>query len=93
MDELKKETLLENMTVNLPVLRRARGLSQTELAELLGVARATVAVVENRKRKLSWEMYLALVLIFSKNEATEKLLYALNVYDEEVEAKLRFANE
>ena len=89
MDELKKETLLENMTVNLPVLRRARGLSQTELAELLGVARATVAVVENRKRKLSWEMYLALVLIFSKNEATEKLLYALNVYDEEVEAKLR----
>ena len=93
MDEMKKETLLENMTVNLPVLRRARGLSQTELAELLGVARATVAVVENRKRKLSWEMYLALVLIFSKNEATEKLLYALNVYDEEVEAKLRFANE
>ena len=88
MDEQQKRELLENMVANLPALRKVLGVSQGELAELLGVTRNTVAVVENRKRNLSLDMFLALILIFIKNVPTEKLLRPMGVYTEALDAFL-----
>ena len=47
--------------------------SQEELSEKIGVSRSTIAGIENKKRTMSWNMFLSLLLIFIKNEDTDKL--------------------
>ena len=48
-----REQYTKRMAANLPMLRMKLGLSQTELAELMGVTRQTVSAVENGVRPLS----------------------------------------
>ena len=73
------------MVENLPALRKVLGVSQEGLANILGITSSTIAVVENRKRKLSWDMFLALLLIFTKNKSTDKLLSAMGIYTDELD--------
>ena len=83
MDSSQKARLIENMVKNLPALRRVLGLSQEGLAEMIGLNRSTIAAIENRKRKLSWDTFLALLLIFIKSPETDKLLTAMEIYTDE----------
>jgi len=83
MDNAQKAKLIDNMVTNLPALRRVLGVSQEGLAEMVGLNRSTIAAIENRKRKLSWDTFLALLLIFIKSPATDKLLNAMEIYTDE----------
>lgn len=76
----EKEALIKTMTDNLSLLRSILELSQEELASLLGVTRQTVSSFESHQRKMTWSVFLALILIFFRNEPTKKLLLALNIY-------------
>ena len=78
----KKQTD-DNMVTNLPALRRMLGVSQEGLADMVGLNRSTIAAIENRKRKLSWDTFLALLLIFIKSPSTDKLLNAMEIYTDE----------
>ena len=80
MDERQKDQLTDNMVSNLPVLRKALGVSQEGLADMIGLNRSTVAAIENRKRKLPWDTFLALLLVFTKNSETDRLLNAMEIY-------------
>ena len=82
MTENQKEILIDNMVDNLPMLRKKLGLSQNELSELIGVSRSTIVSIETRKRAMSWNMFLSLILIFTKNKETDKLLNVLGIYTE-----------
>lgn len=82
MTENQKEILIDNMVDNLPMLRKKLGLSQNELSELIGVSRSTIVAIETRKRAMSWNMFLSLILIFTKNKETDKLLNVLEIYTE-----------
>ena len=62
------------MTDNLPMLRRCLDLTQEELADKIGVSRSTIISIENRKREMTWNTFLSLMLLFTKNEGTNKLL-------------------
>lgn len=79
MDELKKQ-LMENMTENLPVLRKKLKLSQENLADKIGVSRYTIMLIETHKRKMTWNMFLSLILLFDKSTETAPLLRVLGVY-------------
>jgi DNA-binding XRE family transcriptional regulator len=83
MDNAQKAKLIDNMVTNLPALRRVLGVSQEGLAEMVGLNRSTIAAIENRKRKLSWDTFLALLLVFIKNPTTDKLLSAMEIYTDE----------
>ena len=50
MDVVQKEKLIQNMTDNLPTLRKKLNLSQEELSELIGVSRSTIAVKKEEKK-------------------------------------------
>ena len=76
--KIKKE-LIDNMVDNLPALRGALELSQRDLAMMLDVSRQQIVSIENKKRKLSWPFFLALVCIFSNNEKTSSLLCVFNI--------------
>jgi len=81
-DESKKK-LIANMADNLQMLRVRLGLTQNELAVKMGVSRHTVMNIESKKREMTWNNFLALILLFTKNEETNKLLNILEIYTDE----------
>lgn len=95
MMETDKEQLIAQMTKNLPMLRAALGLTQEELGNLIGLSRYTIMSIENEKRKMTWNTFLLLILIFIKNEDTECLLEPLGIYTNELDQfiKLEDNNE
>ena len=75
----------KKMTENLAVLRTMLHLSQAELAQLLGVARSTVAYIETRQRKMTWGTFLALMFVFSQKTETAELLRFLEIFPPELQ--------
>lgn len=80
---INKEKLIRNMTDNLPMLRRCLDLTQEELADKIGVSRSTIISIENKKREMTWNTFLSLMLLFTKNEGTNRLLNVLEIYTDE----------
>ena len=89
MNTNQKELLIKNMTENLPTLRKRLGISQEELSEKVGVSRSTIAGIENKKRSMSWNMFLSLLLTFIKNEDTDRLLNVMGIYTDELNAFIK----
>ncbi|MBQ2910989.1 MAG: helix-turn-helix transcriptional regulator [Clostridia bacterium] len=81
---IDKDTLIKNMTENLPMLRTKLGLTQEELAAKIGISRSTVVSIETKKRDMTWNTFLSLILLFTKNENTNKLLNVLEIYTDEL---------
>ncbi len=89
MDENNKKILTHRMVENLKILRLKLGDSQQELGDKIGVSRFTIAALENQKRELTWNNFLALLMIFSKNNGTNELLTVFNIYTDELNEMLR----
>ena len=73
------------MAENLPTLRTKLNMTQEDLATLIGVSRSTVILFEKGQRQMTWNTFLSLILIFSKNPDTNKLIKALDIYTDELE--------
>ncbi len=86
---MNKDLLMERMTENLPVLRKKLKLSQEALAQVIGSSRYTVMLMELRKRKMTWNTFLSLVLLFDKNPDTSILLRALGIYTDEFDSFIK----
>ena len=84
-----RDVLIEKMTENLPVLRKKLKLSQENLAKFIGSSRYTVMLIETKKRRMTWNTFLSLVLLFDKNEETAVLLRALEIYTDEFDNMLK----
>lgn len=87
-----RDILAERMADNLPVLRKKLKLSQEELAKIVGSSRYTVMLYETKKRKMPWNTFLSLVLLFDKNDETAVLLRALDIYTNELDLFLNHRN-
>ena len=84
-----REKVIANMSDNLSMLRTKLGLTQEGLANLAGLSRHTIMQIENKKTKMSWNTFLALLLIFIKNSETDKLLNILEIYTDELNQELK----
>lgn len=82
MDEMRN-TLMDRMADNLPTLRAKAKLTQAELADMLGVSKFTVLSIEKKQRKMTWNTFLSLVLVFTKNPETDKMLTLFEIYTDE----------
>ena len=87
-----REPLIRKMTENLPTLRKKLKLSQEELAKIIGSSRYTVMLIETGKRKMTWNTFMSLVLLFEKNNVTSILLRALGVYTDELDSVFKIDN-
>lgn len=87
-----RQPYLIKMADNLPVLRAKLGLSQEELAGLIGLTRQTISAIENKSRIMAWSTFLSLLFLFSKNPDTQKLMIVMGIYDENLETQFTFTN-
>lgn len=81
---MNREMLIENMTENLPVLRAKLNMTQEDLANKIGLSRGTIISIENNKRTMTWSTFMSLVLLFSYNERTNKLLEVMDIFTEDL---------
>lgn len=75
-----KESYMEVLSENLSALRAKVGITQEELANLIGISRQTYYAFETKKRDLSWNTYLALIFFFDTNVNTHTMLRDINAY-------------
>ena len=90
LSDKRREVLMKNMCNNLAVFRTKLNVSQEDLADRLGITRQSISAFEGGHRKLTWSVFLALVLIFFKNQETKRLLVALEIYTQELDEFLAF---
>ena len=84
LTEAAREALISRFVDELPVLRTKLGLSQTELANLVDISRQTYSSIETRKRKLSWGIFLSLVLVFDSNSQTHDIIRRANLFPKSI---------
>ena len=82
---MERQEFMDKMADNLPTLRTKLSMTQEDLAKLIGVSRSTVIMFEKKQRQMTWNTFLSLILVFSKNSETNILLKALGIYTEELE--------
>lgn len=88
-----RQVYARRMAENLPVLRARLGLTQAGLAEMVGVTRQTISLVESGTRELPWSSFISLLYIFKQNEQTLPLLEVLQISTPEVESLFQVTTE
>jgi DNA-binding XRE family transcriptional regulator len=81
----RKQELCRLMASNLPTLRTKANISQGELADRLGFSRQTISAVENGKREMQWNVFSAVVPLFSKNIEIYQLMVVMGIINDDVE--------
>lgn len=88
IQEINKERLIDILTEELPVLRAKIGLSQDDLSGIIGISRQTYSSIETKRRRMSWNTYLSLILVFENNEKTRSLLEAIGAFPDDLKKVL-----
>ena len=82
LNERDRDRLITSLVEELPVLRTKLGLSQDELAGILDISRQTYSYMETKRRKMSWSVYLALIMLFDNNSQTHDFLRKSGLFPE-----------
>ncbi|WP_308683383.1 helix-turn-helix transcriptional regulator [Stomatobaculum longum] len=90
--EIDKEKLIDILTEELPSLRAKIGVTQEELSNLVGISRPTYSAIETKKRKMSWNVYLSLLMCFTQNEKTAPVIEAIGAFPDELKETLNINN-
>ncbi len=88
-----KDTIIELLRNELPVLRAKARVSQNEIANKIGISRQTYSSIETGKREMSWTTFLALIAYFQNNESTKKMIFEINGLSEGIEMIMQSSNE
>lgn len=87
ISEAEKDALVGKLIEELPVLRTKMGISQDELANMVGITRQTYSQLETKKRKMSWSIFLSLILIFDYCEQTHKFIHSMGLFPKKLTKK------
>lgn len=76
----EQKAYMEALVEELAPLRARAGISQGELAYLVGVSRQTYSSIELKKKKMSWSTYLSLIMVFDSIAATHNVIRGLEAF-------------
>ena len=65
--QAEQQEMIRVMTQALPHLRKELHVSQTELAEKVGVSRQMISLIERGIQPMTWTLFLAIVFFFKSN--------------------------
>lgn len=75
-----KSISVEILQENLSALRAKAGISQEELANILGISRQTYYAYETKKQIMNWNTFMSTVFFFHEVKTTSKMLNDLKVF-------------
>ena len=84
MSDQERAQLSSRLIAELPALRIKLGLSQDDLASILDISRQTYSSVETGKRKMSWTLYLSLILLFDNNRQTHDIIRSAGLFPQNI---------
>lgn len=84
ISDVERDKLISRLVDELPVLRLKTNMSQDDLANLLDISRQTYSSIESKKRKMTWRLYLSLVLIFYHNKATHDFVIKNDLFPKQL---------
>ena len=88
---MDKEKLIEILTEELPLLRAKIGITQEELSDMVGINRPTYSAIETKKRRMSWNVYLSLLMVFTQNEKTAPMIDRIGAFPENLKNSLNIS--
>lgn len=80
----KKKEYISRLLPQLSALRARAGLSQDELAGLVGISRQTYCLTESGSRGMSWNTYLSVMMFFDYNVRTHDLIRSTGIFPEDL---------
>ena len=89
--ERYKEVSISLLQHNLASLRARIGISQEEIANIIGVTRQTYYAIESGKRVMMWGTFLSLLFFFNSIDATAEMMRELRIFP--IELVMRFNDE
>ena len=84
MTSEEKDLLISKLTEYLPTLRGTVKVSQEQIANAIGVSRQTYNSIELKKRKMSWNTYMALVFFYDQQPNSHVLLRKLDLFPNQI---------
>lgn len=90
--EIFKNDYIVKLTENLTMLRAKAGVTQEEVADVIGIARQTYSAIECGRKPMSWNTFMSLILFFKENTQTKEVIKLLNIYTDELESYIKIAN-
>lgn len=63
----EQKNMISTLSQALSFLRKEIGVSQTELANKVGVSRQTISLIERQVQPMTWTLFLAIVFFFKSN--------------------------
>ena len=89
---LDRDKLIAILTNELPILRAKINISQNDLSSIIGISRQTYCAIETKKREMSWNTFLSMILFFSVNEKTAPIINSIGAFPNELKAILNVDN-
>lgn len=89
INRIDKERVMKILTESLPGLRAIIGISQDEMACLLGITRQSYSYMETGKRKMKWTTYMALIMFFGYNDKTKRMIEKIGCFPKELQEVLK----
>lgn len=80
VDKEYKDLCIKIMQDNLASLRAKCGITQEELAAVIGISRQTYYAFETNKRYLTWNTFLLLLLFYREIKSTQEMLNDLRIF-------------
>lgn len=77
-----KKMYISRLSDELPMLRAKAGVTQAELANLIGISRQTYCAMETGVKEMSWSTYLSLIFIYDSMPSTSQIIRKLGIYPE-----------
>jgi DNA-binding XRE family transcriptional regulator len=89
--EFDKEKLIDTLTEELPSMRAKIGITQEELCSIVGISRQTYSSIETKKRKMSWNIYLSLIMFFIHNDKTAPVIEAIGLFPDSLKENMNIS--
>ena len=68
----EQRRMISVLSQAMPHLRKELGVSQTELANKVGVSRQMISLIERQLQPMTWTLFLAIIFFFKCNNDFEK---------------------
>lgn len=91
-EDVNKEKLIEILTDELPSLRAKIGVTQEDISRIIGISRPTYSAIETKKRSMSWNVYLSLLMFFTQNEKTAPVIESIGAFPDNLRKVLNTNN-